>query len=424
MVNTLHVTLLTQWYPPEPAWQPQWIVDGLRKAGADCRVVTGVPNYPAGQVLPGYQAWRRSEEVVAGVSVLRTPLYPNHGKGVLKRFANYASWALSSAVLGRRELRRADVVLVYSSPATAAAAAVLARVLHGTPFVLLVQDLWPDSVTQSGMLPARWQGIADRVLNVFVNATYRRAAAIIVIAPGMRRLLVERGVDDAKISVVHNWVGARATAPTPSEGLMRERLGIPVDAFVLMYAGNHGAAQGLGPVVEAFDRTGTDRHLVLVGDGIDKPRLQVAARDLGNVHFVEPQPSSVVRAWMHEADAQLVSLIRQPLFAVTVPSKLQVALAEGSAVLAVAEGDVAEIVERAGAGVSALPGDVASIETAVSTMSTASPERRARWGANARAYYEGTMAPEVGAGQMMQILRTAARRHVARAGNGTGARHV
>ena len=188
-----------------------------------------------------------------------------------------------------------------------------------------------------------------------------------------------------------------------------------------MYAGNHGVAQGLGPLLDAFNRAGDDRHLVLVGNGIDKPGLQAASRGLRTVHFVEPQPSPVVRAWMHEADAQLVSLVRQPLFAVTVPSKLQVALAEGCPVLAVAEGDVADIVEGAEAGVSAVPGDTSSIEDAISTMSTASPEQLARWGANARACYESTMAPEVGAGRMMQILRAAARRHENPATQGRGA---
>ena len=260
--------------------------------------------------------------MIADVPVLRTPLYPNHGEGALKRFANYGSWALSSALLGRRDLKAADVVLVYSSPATAAAAAMLTRRLHGTPDVLLVQDLWPDSVTQSGMLPVRWQRTTDRVLGAFVNAAYRNAAAVIVISPGMKRLLVERGVDEAKVSVVHNWVGERDTTETAPGPPLRDRLGIPPDDFVLMYAGNHGAAQGLDPVVDAFARMDEDRHLVLVGGGIEKARLQATSKDLPNVHFVESQPSAVARAWMQEADARLVSLVRRPLFAVTVPSKL------------------------------------------------------------------------------------------------------
>jgi colanic acid biosynthesis glycosyl transferase WcaI len=423
-MSALRVGVLTQWYLPEPAMQVQWIVDALRAAGADCRVVTGVPNYPSGRVLPGYRAWQRSEEVIDEVPVLRTPLYPDHGAGAVKRFANYVSWALSSALLGRRDLRAADVVLVYSSPATAATAAMVTRSLHGTPYVLLVQDLWPDTVTQSGMLPARWQRSTDRALNVFVDATYRNAAAIIVISPGMKRLLVERGVDAGKVSVVHNWVGEQDASPSASETSLREELGIPAEDFVLMYAGNHGAAQGLGPVLDAFRRTPADRHLVLVGGGIEKARLQAAHEAQANVHFLPAQPSTVVRAWMQEADAQLVSLIRQPLFGVTVPSKLQVALAEGCPVLAVAEGDVTDIVRRAEAGVSAVPGDLSSIGAAIDTMATAAPQQRVRWGANARAYYQSTMAPEVGASRMMQILRSAAGGHPAPVNEGTGAGQV
>ena len=83
---------------------------------------------------------------------------------------------------------------------------------------------------------------------------------------------------------------------------------------------------------------------------------------------------------------------------------------------------MADIVQQAEAGVSAVPGDVQSIQAAVGAMSAASTEQRARWGANARAYYESTMAPEVGAGRMMQVLRTAAQSHHAPVNDRRGAR--
>ena len=100
-----------------------------------------------------------------------------------------------------------------------------------------------------------------------------------------------------------------------------------------MYAGNHGGAQGLGSVVRAFgDTQPRSVHLVLVGNGIEKESLVRQAHHLASerVHFVDPQPRASIEALMVEADAQLVSLADRPLFRVTMPSKVQAALAQGS----------------------------------------------------------------------------------------------
>ena len=97
--------------------------------------------------LPGVEAQRGGACRGPGPA---HPAVPHHGRGVLKRFVNYASWSLSSTLLGRRDLASADVVLVYSSPATAAAAAMLTQRLHAVPYVLLVQDLGPTRSPSQG----------------------------------------------------------------------------------------------------------------------------------------------------------------------------------------------------------------------------------------------------------------------------------
>ena len=400
------VVLLSQWYPPEPAYQPEWIVDALRDQGAVCGVVTGIPNYPTGITMKGYRAWRRVEENRRGVPVLRTPLYPDHGRNPIRRLLNYTSWAVSSALFGRRALAAADVVLVYSSPATAALAAWVAHRMHGVPYVLLIQDVWPDTITQSGMLPAVLHRPVEAVLDVFVRSSYRQAAALIVTSPGMQELLVERGVPASRISLVYNWVSiVPSTTPLPS---LRTSLQLPEEALVVMYAGNHGAAQGLGQMLDAMDALpkNLNCHLALVGDGIEKRELRRRAAGMARVHFLDPQDPATAQAWMREADAMLVSLVDRPLFNVTTPSKLQMAMALGRPVVALARGDVAEAVEEAGAGVTALPGDRSGLAAALTTLSLATEETRTGWGENARRYYEENMSRDVGADRVMSVLRS------------------
>ena len=65
--------LVTQWFPPEPALQPLWVARALRRGGFDLSVVTGAPNYPTGEVAPGYQACRQRLDEIDGLAGPQDP---------------------------------------------------------------------------------------------------------------------------------------------------------------------------------------------------------------------------------------------------------------------------------------------------------------------------------------------------------------
>lgn len=408
------VAFVCQWYPPEPAEVPRGIATSLADAGLDVTVLTGIPNYPSGVVPEGYAAARPAREVRDGIPVRRTPLYPSHDRSALRRLANYASWAVSAAALGQGVLRSSSVALVYSSPATAALPAMLARTLWGTPYVLLVQDVWPDSVFDSGFLPGRVGRLARRVLDVLVAATYRRAHHVAVTSPGMVDLLASRGVPRDKLTVVHNWVAEPTTPVVARETArgLRTSWGVGDDDFVLMYAGNHGQAQALEPVVEAFAQLPADGacHLVLVGDGVTKDRLVELGGGHPRIHFLDPVAQAEVATLMQASDAQLVSLADRPLFAVTMPSKVQSILAAGLPLLVAARGDAANVVISAGAGIAVAPGDGQGLRDAVRQLAATDRADRREMGRRGRAWYDAHMSRRVGVGVLQRVLLDAAER--------------
>ena len=408
------VAFVCQWYPPEPATVAQGIATVLAQSGLAVGVLTGVPNYPSGVVADGYSAWRPSAEVRDGLRVRRTPLYPSHDASALRRLLNYGSWAVSSALLGQGLLRSADVALVYSSPATAALPAMVGRRLWGTPYVLLVQDVWPDSIFASGFLTGTAGRAARRVLDFFVNCTYRWADHVAVTSPGMVDLLASRGVPSEKLSVVHNWVeeGPFAGADGPTAARIRESWGVGADDFVLMYAGNHGQAQALEPVVEIFAGLPRDAgcHLVLIGDGVAKAGLVASAQGSPAIHFLDSVPRHDMAALMSASDVQLVSLADQPLFAVTMPSKVQSILAAGLPLLVSARGDCAEVVRSAGAGLTVTPGDSQGLRDAVLRLAGMDDEERRRMGRQGRDWYEEHMSRRVGSEALRRLLVRAAER--------------
>ncbi|KXK59498.1 hypothetical protein AWW66_23885 [Micromonospora rosaria] len=407
------VVFVSQWFAPEPTTTPVWVARSLSRQGLPVKVLTGVPNYPTGEVHPGYSPWHRSVETREGLRVYRHPLYPSHDHSALRRVANYASYAASSSTLGSGLLRRADVAVVYSSPATVGVAGMLARLRWGLPYVLMVMDVWPDSVFATGFLT---DGLARRVaepgLTWFTNQTYRWASHVTATSPGMRDTLVSRGVPAEKVSVVYNWTDEKVMRPSEPDPVLRSWLGLTADDFVLMYAGNHGAAQNLDVAVRAMRELADlpRAHLVLVGDGIDKPVLRDLAADSGlrTVHFVDPVEPERMPALMAAADLHLVSLADQDLFRVTLPSKVQSILACAQPVLTCAPGDAAHVVHEAGAGFSSPPGDPVALAARIREAAALPRQRLREMGAAGRAYYLDHLSEEINSRRLADLVRRAA----------------
>ncbi len=410
----MKIGIVSQWYPPEPAFIPGSLAEELAARGHEVRVLTGYPNYPEGRIHRGYrQRWgHRSRH--GRITVRRVPLYPSHDASALRRAANYASFALTSSVAAARYLRGVDALYVYHPPASAFAAAAVARLLHRVPVVLHVQDIWPDSVTASPMTPP---GRAGQLLHSMLDQTmrriYRTADSIAVIAPSMRDLLVERGADPAKLRVVLNWTDESLFRPVESSERARTALGHR-DRCTVMYAGNLGAFQGVEAAVRAaaaVQHTET-LDLVLVGSGTEETSIRALATELGttNVRFLGRRSPNEMAALYGAADYQLVLLRDLPIFRGTIPSKLQAAFACGSPVLACAPGDSAAIVERSGAGLSCPPEDWRALAERFTQVASAAPAVRAEMARRARETYTAQMSMRQGVDQLEELLMSAAQR--------------
>ncbi|MGH3457712.1 glycosyltransferase family 4 protein [Aeromicrobium sp.] len=413
---------LTQWFHPEPVSVPVGIAKALRRRGHDVEVLTGAPNYPSGAVLPGYRALQWSHEVRDGISVRRVPLVPGHDSSARRRMTNYLSWAFSATVFGFRTLRRADVALIYSSPASAALPAMIWRRIARTPYVLLVQDIWPDSVFATGFLArGAARPIARSGLSWFCSWAYRSAAHIAVISPGAIDLLASRGVSRDKISLVYNWTDEPQDDQLDPRAARLE-LGLPPDAFVITYAGNLGPAQGLDVVIEAADeiRELKDVQVLLAGDGLAAADLRELVRSLGceNVTLTGPLPREKMGLVRSASDVQLVCLADDPLFRVTMPSKVQAILASGTAAIAIGAGDAATVIEESGAGWSVPAGNRTALAEAFRIARHESRDALIARGQAGRAYYRRNMSEAIGGDRLDTILRVAAGSRRSRAGKG------
>jgi len=404
----VRVLLLTQWFDPEPTFKGLVFAKELLWQGFDVEVVTGFPNYPGGKLYPGYKIRFIQREVIDGVQVTRLPLYPSHNQSALGRVLNYVSFAASSLVYGVLRAKRPDVVYAYHPPLTVGIAASLIRLFRRVPVVYDIQDMWPDTLRATGMVS---NSRALDIVGTICKAVYRSVDRIVVLSPGFRKLLVERGVPERKVDVIYNWCD-EASMGNPAGDLPKDFPGS--ESFTIVFAGNMGKAQALDAVLAAagvVQKKAPEICFVFIGGGVEVDNLKRIAHEkkLHNVRFLQAVPMAEIGGVLAKGDALLVHLRKDPLFTITIPSKTQAYMAVGKPLLMAVEGDVADLVKAAGCGVIAEPENPESIaDAALKLFSLSSAERNAMT-ERSKEYYKSKLSLKVGVEKFAAIFRQSAK---------------
>jgi glycosyltransferase involved in cell wall biosynthesis len=310
-----------------------------------------------------------------------------------RRILNMLSYSLRAFFVGRRLARvvpgmdRPDIVLGSSVHLFAVLAAYWLARHYGAHFVMEVRDLWPQTLVDMGLLrenhPLTW------FLRYLERFLYRRADRIVTVLPLARDYITRLGIPPDKIDWIPNGVDLslyqHSQSPRPRDH---------EETFVLMYAGAHGAANGLDTLLEAasiLERTGRqDIRCVLLGDGPEKVTLMRMKDRLGltNVEFRDPVPKEQLQASLSDADAFVLTLQDIPVFRYGIsPNKLFDYLAACRPIVLAVDASN-NIVDEAGCGVSVPPADPRALAKAISELASLPPEARWEMARNGRVYVE------------------------------------
>lgn len=385
----MKLLVLSQYFWPE-SFRINDLVRGLKERGHDVTVLTGMPNYPTGRFFPGYGLFSPSRDTFDGVTVHRVPLI-SRAQGQPWRLAlNYLSFAFFACVLGPFRYRQScDAIFVYEpSPITVGLPALVFKRLKRAPILFWVQDLWPESLSATGAIRSKW---ILRLVAKMVRLIYRHCDRVLVQSQGFIRHVTAMGADPRHVVYFPNWAES-LYRPVRADTGIPERAEMP-EGFRVMFAGNIGAAQSFETLLGAAEhlRSRTDIHWVILGDGHHKPWVeeQIIGRNLKNhVHLLGWRPVESMPRYFALADALLVSLRKDPLFAITIPSKVQSYLACGRPIVAALEGTGAAVIKEAGAGVVCEPDDERGLAEAVLALADLPPRERDRMGQRARDYYD------------------------------------
>ena len=348
----------------------------LAKRGYEVTVLSDIPNYPEGKFYPGYGLFKRRNEMVNGVKVIRTAMIPR-GDGSGKRLAlNYLSFAFTASI---RAFFMAlfggyDTILVHeTSPITVGIPAVIIKKMRkSTRLLFWVLDLWPESLQVAG-------GINNKkVLNLFewvAKLCYRNSDKILMSSKGFRQSICEKGDFASKLEYFPNWAEEALTAandyPLPD---------MP-EGFKVMFAGNIGEAQDFDHTLEAArilsEQGMTHIHFILVGDGRKRSWVEEYIKDhhLENtVHWVGRHPLESMGKFFAQADVLYFALKDSLIFNLTCPAKLQAYMSVGKPVLAMLNGEGANVVEEAQCGLSVSAGDSVALAETLKRMSQMTKE--------------------------------------------------
>ena len=384
----MRILILSHYFWPEPIPKPLELARALRDEGHTVEVVTGFPNYPGGTLYPGFRLRFLQRDTVFDIPVRRAFMYPDHGTSLIGRMLNYSSFMLSGIVAGLAA-SPFDVMYVWHPPLSIGVTAAAIGLIRRRGFVYDVQDIWPESAIATGFLRP---GRISRWMSVLEKFIYRRASHILVVTDGARQNLIAKGVPDARITIAPHWYD-EAEARQSGEGagtLVRDREGW-VGRFVVMFAGNLGVLQGLDTVVRACGALPPHVLVAIVGDGVDRPRLEALARELDvldRIHFVGRQPASSMADYFAAADALLVHLRDSPLSPLIIPTKTIAYLAAAKPIVMATTGASADIVTQSGAGVVLAPGDPHGLASAIVELAGRSEADRAQMGRKGRLYFE------------------------------------
>ena len=380
----MNILLYTAYFPPETGTGPNLFFQMGRRLverGHRVRVITGMPQYHVTGDASAYTGRRQMRETLGGMEVLRIAVSP----GKLHQPAGRGLWHLKTGLASLRSggfTRGMDVAAVYSPPMFLA----LAPWWKNIPFLLCVQDLFPQTPLELGALGP---GPTLHALRAAESFFYRRARMISVHAPSQAEHIAATGVPREKISFLPNWLDTAPFDPQAKGEDLRKELAIPAERFVVTFAGVIGWAQGLEVVLQAAEELRAQREItfLLVGNGVEKPALESAARarQLDNVQFLPMQTPSRYPEVLAASDVGLVTLdarLRVPV----IPSKIgSIMAAERPVLAALPPGDASLLIHDADAGVVVPAGDSHALAQAVMGLRD-DAELRRRLAANGRAF--------------------------------------
>lgn len=376
----MKILVVCQHYWPEP-YRLSDLCEEMVKRGHKVHVITDIPNYPKGNIFPGYGFLKKRNESRNGVTIHRSLTIPRKNN-ILFRFLNYYSFSISSTAYATMcEDKDFDIVLSYqSSPVMMASGALAYANKYKKKCVLYCLDLWPASLSAGGIKKGN---VIYKYFHHVSRKIYHSADILAVTSNGFKEYLSkEFGL---KMEEIHYLPQYADDETEYGVGHIRKES----RDLNLLFAGNIGKAQCMDIILEAADYLKNDYGIKwhIAGDGSELERLKEKAKrlNLNNIQFYGYLTGDDLQKLFHIADGMLITLISDEIISKTLPLKMQSYMAAGKPIIASANGEIPRVINAADCGFISRAESTAEFTEAIKEFIEC--PNREKLGKNARAYY-------------------------------------
>ena len=383
----------------------------LSKLGHEITVLTAIPDYPKGKFYDGYSLFKRRKEIVNGVKVIRLPIIPRGKGGTIRLVLNYLSYyfCLSVFTFFHGLKTKYDRIFVHlTSPFFIGVCARRLSKKQRIPLLFWVLDLWPESLISAG-------GISNPLIIKpqikMVQKVYDQCSKILISSKGFEKSICEKGDYKDKLVYFPNWA-EDVKGECPSDFDINKIVPFASkkeDDFILLFAGNIGEAQNLDAVLKAANLLKDEKRIkfVFVGDGRRKETLEqfVKENDLHDTVFLLGRyPITTMPVFMKEADVLMFSLKDELCFNLTIPAKVQFYMSQGKPILAMINGDGAELLKEAKCGFSVMANDSVGFADKIIQIFKMSNSELTTIGNNGKVFYENTFTKKLRINDLIELL--------------------
>lgn len=308
------------------------IAEGLA-ADFDVHAICGQPSYSErGIKAPTFERHNN-------VNIYRMKAAHFDKDKLLFRLINAVTMTLATSWFLLRQLRGGDQLLVVTNPPTLPPIAVAIARIKGCRSLLLVHDVFPESLAATKMLSR--SSILFRLMSAAMRASYRAFDRVIVLGRDMRQLVHDiYDVPTERIAIIPNWGDSDEVVPIDrANNAFAIRYNL-VDKVVIQFSGNIGRTHDIGSLIHV---AGKLRHLdrlvfLFVGYGGKTPLIEQAITEdkLTNIVFAPRQPREMLGAMLTCADATVIAF-EEEMLGISVPSRMYNVMSAATPIIAMAD---------------------------------------------------------------------------------------
>lgn len=386
------------------------LLEGLVKGNSRVQIICPIPTRGVSDEIREEYKHRKNEKLYESRVKVRRFWAPQEGKNPIVRAFRYFWCNVRSYQIAMRE-KKVDIVFSNSTPPTQGIlCAIVSKKLskkykRKVPFVYNLQDIFPDSLVNTGL--TRKGSFLWKIGRRIENYTYESADKIIVISEGFKRNIMSKGGPEEKIEVVSNWIDLNSVHPVSrKDNKLINEFPINPNKFLIVYAGNFGAAQGADVVLKAAAtlKDEKDIRFIFFGGGAYFEEAKKEAEKLDNVFIHELMPADRISEVYSLGDVALITC-KPGTGNAGMPSKIWSIMACNTPIIASfdMDSDLADVIRNSGAGNCVKPGNVDALVKAIYDVH-AEWKRGLRKPLNLRAYVKKNASKEVCVEKYISIL--------------------